>query len=185
MDGGMRRLQGESIPMFSEGIGLILYRWSALRTAVENEWGGRDSRLKADQLAADILPWTGDLHSCKRLKYLFRGVLIAIWKLPKLLSVRFCYFHSMKVLLSYLIEIGWENEVIVNYDEEDEEEDGDNEESVIGDDNSSNMNVDTPKYESNVNSVNTQVSSPLPTVSGEADDGWIAVSNRRNKGRKN
>jgi pre-rRNA-processing protein TSR2 len=25
--------------------------------AVENEWGGRDSRAKADQLAASILSW--------------------------------------------------------------------------------------------------------------------------------
>ena len=54
---GSRRLQGESIGVFSEGIGLVLYRWSALRTAVENEWGGRDSRLKADHLAAHILSW--------------------------------------------------------------------------------------------------------------------------------
>ncbi|OIW05229.1 hypothetical protein TanjilG_21214 [Lupinus angustifolius] len=74
---------------------------------------------------------------------------------------------------------------IVNDDEDDEEEDGDNEESIIRDDNSSNMNVDIPKYESNVNSMNGQVSNPLPTVSGEANDGWIAVSNRRNKVRKN
>jgi len=54
---GARRLQGQSIGVFNEGIGLLLFRWSALRTAVENEWGGRESRVKADQLVTDVLSW--------------------------------------------------------------------------------------------------------------------------------
>lgn len=54
---GARRLQGQSIGLFNEGIGLLLFRWSALRTAVENEWGGRESRVKADQLVTDVLSW--------------------------------------------------------------------------------------------------------------------------------
>jgi pre-rRNA-processing protein TSR2 len=55
---------------------------------------------------------------------------------------------------------------------------------MIGDDNSSNMNLDVPKAESNMNSVNGPVNRPLPKVTDEADDGWVVVSNRRNKGRK-
>ncbi|KAK2380324.1 pre-rRNA-processing protein TSR2 protein [Trifolium repens] len=43
--------------VFQEGIGLVLSRWSALRTAVENEWGGPQSHSKAQQLAADIFSW--------------------------------------------------------------------------------------------------------------------------------
>jgi pre-rRNA-processing protein TSR2 len=43
--------------VFQEGIGLVLSRWSALRTAVENEWGGPHSHGKAQQLAADIFSW--------------------------------------------------------------------------------------------------------------------------------
>ena len=54
---GLRVLQGESRAVFSEGIGLVLNRWSALQTAVENEWGGRDSKLKANQLADDVFSW--------------------------------------------------------------------------------------------------------------------------------
>ena len=54
---GSRRLLGQSVGVFNEGICLVLSRWSALRSAVENEWGGRESRLKADQLAGDILTW--------------------------------------------------------------------------------------------------------------------------------
>ncbi|XP_057733958.1 pre-rRNA-processing protein TSR2-like [Arachis stenosperma] len=52
-----KRLQGNSLSLFSEGIGFVLLRWSALRDAVENQWGGPDSRLKADNLATDILSW--------------------------------------------------------------------------------------------------------------------------------
>ncbi|KAJ1424450.1 Pre-rRNA-processing protein TSR2 [Sesbania bispinosa] len=54
---GLKVLQGESKRIFSEGIGLVFNRWSALQTAVENEWGGRDSALKAHQLATDVLSW--------------------------------------------------------------------------------------------------------------------------------
>lgn len=58
MDGGSpRELTAEAMPIFREGVYLVLSRWSALRMAVENEWGGRDSHYKADQLASDIISW--------------------------------------------------------------------------------------------------------------------------------
>lgn len=56
---------------------------------------------------------------------------------------------------------------------------------MIVDDNSSKMNLEISTSDSNMNSVNRPVNEPLPKVSGEADDGWVVVSNRRNKGRKN
>ncbi|KAK7322467.1 hypothetical protein VNO77_25848 [Canavalia gladiata] len=54
---GCRVLQAESKNVFIEGIGLVMNRWTALQMAIENEWGGRSSRLKAQQLAADVLSW--------------------------------------------------------------------------------------------------------------------------------
>lgn len=58
MDGAPpRALTAEAMPVFSEGTYLILSRWSALRMAVDNEWGGRDSSQKADQLTSDIISW--------------------------------------------------------------------------------------------------------------------------------
>lgn len=74
---------------------------------------------------------------------------------------------------------------IVNDDEDDTDEDGDNDENMIVDDNSSNKNLEIPTSDSNMNSVNRPVNGHLPKDSGEADDGWVVVSNRRNKGRKN
>ncbi|XP_057439062.1 uncharacterized protein LOC130730928 [Lotus japonicus] len=68
---------------------------------------------------------------------------------------------------------------------DDEDEDDDNDENIIGASNSSNMDVDIPKSESDMNSVNRPVNGTLPKVAAEADDEWTVVSNRRNKGRKN
>ncbi|XP_058093798.1 uncharacterized protein LOC131239900 [Magnolia sinica] len=45
----------ESLSMLSEGVWLVLSRWTALQMAVQNEWGGRDSRQKSDQLMSDII----------------------------------------------------------------------------------------------------------------------------------
>ena len=35
-------------------------RWTALCLAVESEWGGRESRQKAEQMYQDILSWFYD-----------------------------------------------------------------------------------------------------------------------------
>lgn len=51
------QLSPESAPLFSEGISLVLSRWSALQMAIENEWGGRGSRALAEQLGSDIFSW--------------------------------------------------------------------------------------------------------------------------------
>jgi pre-rRNA-processing protein TSR2 len=40
-----------------EGIRLVFGRWTALQMAVENQWGGRDSRAKADQFGESIHSW--------------------------------------------------------------------------------------------------------------------------------
>ncbi|OIW16893.1 hypothetical protein TanjilG_01758 [Lupinus angustifolius] len=204
MDGDMRRLKGDSVPIFSEAIGLILYRWSALRTAVENEWGGRDSRLKADQLAADLLSWfthskeplyIDDLENMLEEAMLSLNVEVEDGSVEEvaenLLVIHEEFldgnFRSISTLREANLKQAAQPRVtqIVNDDEDSEEENGGNDESVIGYDSSSNMNVDIPKYESNVNPANRQVSGSPPTVATEEDDGWTAVSNRRNKGRKN
>ncbi|KAF1869611.1 hypothetical protein Lal_00017186 [Lupinus albus] len=241
----MRRLKGDSVAIFSEGIGLILYRWSALRTAVENEWGGRDSNLKAHQLATDLLSWfthskeplyIDDLENMLEEAMLSLNVEVedgSVEEVAENLMVMHEEFldgnfrslstlreanlkqaaHPHVAQVMSLPPIGvrrlvlaiketvsriltrdfhlitkqatfWHN-LIVNDDEDSDEENGGDDGSLIGGDNSSNMNVDIPKYESNVNPANRQVSGPPLTVAMEEDDGWTAVSNRRNKGRKN
>ncbi|KQJ86517.1 hypothetical protein BRADI_4g06047v3 [Brachypodium distachyon] len=50
-------LSAQDAAALQEGIGLVFGLWTALQMAVENQWGGRDSRAKADQFAASILSW--------------------------------------------------------------------------------------------------------------------------------
>lgn len=49
-----RNLTAEAAAQLQEGINLVLSRWAALRMAVENEWGGRDSVQKSQQLGENI-----------------------------------------------------------------------------------------------------------------------------------
>ncbi|OWM70284.1 hypothetical protein CDL15_Pgr026134 [Punica granatum] len=50
-------LSAEALPMLREGINMALSRWSALQMAVENEWGGRNSRDIANKLCDDVFVW--------------------------------------------------------------------------------------------------------------------------------
>ncbi|CAM8952473.1 unnamed protein product [Rhodiola kirilowii] len=43
--------------LLREGIGILLTRWSALQMAVDFEWGGRNSRLRARHLVHEIFDW--------------------------------------------------------------------------------------------------------------------------------
>nr|XP_043631409.1 pre-rRNA-processing protein TSR2 homolog [Erigeron canadensis]XP_043631410.1 pre-rRNA-processing protein TSR2 homolog [Erigeron canadensis] len=51
------QLTAEAVNQLREGIDLLLGRWSALQMAIQNEWGGRDTRQRAQQLAVDIYHW--------------------------------------------------------------------------------------------------------------------------------
>uniref|UniRef100_A0A0A9GGV2 Pre-rRNA-processing protein TSR2 n=1 Tax=Arundo donax TaxID=35708 RepID=A0A0A9GGV2_ARUDO len=55
--GGAGPLSAEAGAALGEGIGLVFGRWTALQMAAENQWGGRDSRAKADQLGTSVLSW--------------------------------------------------------------------------------------------------------------------------------
>lgn len=57
VDGPRKYLPAEATPIMNEGIALTLTRWSALQMAVDNNWGGRNSGRKADQLIDEILSW--------------------------------------------------------------------------------------------------------------------------------
>ncbi|KAJ0816310.1 putative pre-rRNA-processing protein TSR2 [Helianthus annuus] len=53
----LTQLTAEAVNQLREGIDLLLGRWSALQMAIQNEWGGRDTRQKAQQLAVDVYHW--------------------------------------------------------------------------------------------------------------------------------
>lgn len=49
-----RSLTAEAAAQLRDGISLVLSRWAALRMAIENEWGGRDSNQKSQQLGDSL-----------------------------------------------------------------------------------------------------------------------------------
>ncbi|KAK3143952.1 hypothetical protein QOZ80_4AG0307040 [Eleusine coracana subsp. coracana] len=50
-------ISAEARAVLGEAIRLVFSRWTALQVAVEDQWGGRDSRAKADQFGKSILSW--------------------------------------------------------------------------------------------------------------------------------
>ncbi|CAK8539968.1 unnamed protein product [Lathyrus sativus] len=197
-----RVLQGQSVQVFNEGIGLVLSRWSALRTAVENEWGGRDSHLKAQQFAADLLSWftqskeplyIDDLETLLDEGMLSFNLEIqdgSVEEVAEELMIMHeeCLdgdFSSVERLREASRNPAPHSQAqqVVNGDED---EDDDSDEDIIGDDNSTNMDMDIQNSEYNLSSTDKTANVPQPEVAGEAaDDGWVVVSKKKTKGRKN
>lgn len=50
-------LPAQCRPQFEEGVQLILSKWTALELAVEQEWGGRQSGDKAENMLDELLEW--------------------------------------------------------------------------------------------------------------------------------
>ncbi|MED6182599.1 hypothetical protein PIB30_029957 [Stylosanthes scabra] len=204
---GAKRLQGNSLSVFSEGIGFVLLRWSALRDAVENEWGGPDSRLKADNLATDILSWftqsreplyIDDLEDKLYDGMISLNVVVedgSIEEVAENLMVMHeeCLEGNFATIERYrqaTVNQALHSRAtpqIVNNDDDDEEDDdvqgGQNVESSARQAaTSSTMDVDIPKSDSNMNSGNMPVDDGH---AGEAEDGWVVVSKKKNKAGKN
>ncbi|XP_057725841.1 uncharacterized protein LOC130941380 isoform X2 [Arachis stenosperma] len=205
---GAKRLQGNSLSLFSEGIGFVLLRWSALRDAVENQWGGPDSRLKADNLATDILSWftqsreplyIDDLEDKLYDGMISLNVVVEDGSTEEV-AENLMVMHE-ECLEGNFVTIERYRQAIVNQaahpravpqivNDEDEEDDdvqsGQNGESSARQATSSNMDVDIPKSESNMSSSNMRIDDePLKKDAGEAEDGWVVVSKKKNKVRKN
>ena len=51
-------------------------------------------------------------------------------------------------------------------------------------DNSSNMMLDAPESLSNSSSIDMPDNEPRPKVATEAEDGWVQVERRRNRGKR-
>ncbi|KAK3042163.1 hypothetical protein RJ639_001283 [Escallonia herrerae] len=95
----------DALSSLREGIFNLLSRWTALQIAVENEWGGRDSIKKSEQLASDILSLLSQLKG-HRLEYLVHNLIIAAFdlqhhsmlKIWRIFYMRHCYLLSTQRL---------------------------------------------------------------------------------------
>ena len=52
-------------------------------------------------------------------------------------------------------------------------------------DNATNMMVDVPNSQSSLNPVSLPSDEPKPNQAAEGEDGWVVVSSRRSKGKRN
>ena len=73
-------------------------------------------------------------------------------------------------------------------DDDDDADDGDNNDvnrNVVNEnDGPSNMMVDAPESQSNLNPVNLPADESWPKVVDETEDGWVQVARRRSRGKK-
>ncbi|THG05988.1 hypothetical protein TEA_000246 [Camellia sinensis var. sinensis] len=193
--GKVAQLSAENAAQLQEGINLLLSRWSALQMAVENEWGGRDSRLKSQQLAADIFSWLtqskeplyiDDLENMLDEFMLSLNTEIADGSVEEI-AEKLMVMHEECLEGDYksiqiLKETNPPRGVVPHIRQDDSSDDDNNDDDgSIGDDDSSEMVVDAPKSQSNMNNNDMMVDEPRPNTAAEAEDGWTVVASKRNK----
>ncbi|KAA8536951.1 hypothetical protein F0562_029429 [Nyssa sinensis] len=193
------QLPAEGAGHLQEGISLLLSRWSALQMAVQNEWGGRDSCQKPQQLAVDILSWftqskeplyIDDLEDMLDEFMLSLNTEIGDGSIEEIaeklmimheecLEGNYKSIESLKENIPPRVAVPHIRQAV----SDDEDSDDDNE--SLGNEASSDMAVDPPESQSNLNQKDITVDERRPKEAAEAEDGWVVVSSRRNRGRRN
>ncbi|XP_065872456.1 uncharacterized protein [Euphorbia lathyris] len=193
--GPSKQLPAESIPLFQEGIYLILSRWSALQLAVENEWGGRNSRQLAEHLGSDIFSWftqsqeplyMDDLENILDEGMLSLNTMIedgSVEEVAEKLMIMHeeCLegdYNSIEKLRQAVPTTGGHQHIRQATDDDDDDDEDDDSRG----DNRSNMMVDAPQSQSISNQPNMQVDKPSGQEDAQEEDGWTTVgSSRKNR----
>ncbi|XP_059652443.1 uncharacterized protein LOC132299693 isoform X1 [Cornus florida] len=199
VSGGVTELSAEGVGQLQEGIGLVLSRWTALQMAVENEWGGRDSRQQSQQLAADIFSWLtqskeplfiDDLEEMLDEFMLSINTQIedgSIEEVAEKLMVMHedCLDGNYKSIDSLKETIPPRGAVPpIRQAVSDDDDDSDDDQSLDNDD-LTEMAVDGPELQLNSNCTDVMVDDPRPNEAAQVEDGWTVVASRRNGGRRN
>ncbi|KAG2316526.1 hypothetical protein Bca4012_067394 [Brassica carinata] len=196
---GPAMLTAEELAVLNEGIGLILSRWTAMRAAVDNGWGGRDSHLKAERSVSNVLDYFIHL---KDPTMGFDGLADILENgLNELNTV--ADDGSLEEVTETLLDLYYEClegnyqrveklrvtssqtsarvvKVSNGNDEDDEDSDDEvDEDTHMSNDQSTDMMVDASEQSSN------RIPEAMPVDEPKADDGWTVVPSRKNKGKKN
>jgi len=190
-------LTAEEEAILNEGIGLILSRWTAMRAAVDNGWGGRDSQEKAMRTVSNVL----DYFTLSKEPTDFDGLADILESgLNELNTV--AEDGSLEEVTETLLDLYYEClegnfqrveklrltdpqttasvvKVSDGNDEEDEESDDEEEDAEMNNDQSTDMMVDASENSSN------RKPEAMPVDEPKADDGWTVVPSRKNKGKRN
>uniref|UniRef100_A0A7C8YY89 Pre-rRNA-processing protein TSR2 homolog n=1 Tax=Opuntia streptacantha TaxID=393608 RepID=A0A7C8YY89_OPUST len=196
-----RQLTEEATQQFQEGISLIFSRWFALQAAVENRWGGPHSHAKALDFASRVFEF---FHQPNRREPIY------IDDLEDLLDEGMDSFNatiddgSIEEVAEQLM-IMHEECLEGNYqliqrlrevqaipvphvrqaaNDSDEDEDEEDDESLQND--ASSMMLDSPGSLPNPNPTNiAKTASSSRNIAEADDDGWVTVSSRKSRARKN
>ncbi|MCL7034665.1 hypothetical protein MKW94_008668 [Papaver nudicaule] len=188
-----KQLSPQSLSAFYEGITLVLSKWTALQMSIQNEWGGRNTRQKAEQFSHDILSWFTKTKGTLYIDELEEDLAITMAETfnavlddgseeeiaEELMSMHEeCLEENYESILKLRVsknatEAVSQSRQLVN---EDDDESSDDEEA-------SDMVVDEPQRpRSNSKTMNTSVGNQNQTA--QAEDGWSVVPPRRNKGNR-
>ncbi|CAI0428393.1 unnamed protein product [Linum tenue] len=197
-NGPAKQLTAESLPVFNEGVYLILSRWSGIQLAIEEEWAGRRSRQLADQLASDIVSWFTQpkepLYIDDLEDFLDEGMIAlnceiedgSVEEVAEKLMILHeeCLeadYSSVEKLRRAGPAAGTHQHIrqAVNDDDDDSSEDESDNEGDVMPGIKSNMAVDSPAPQPRASLENR------PNEGQMEDDGWTVVSSNRNKGRRN
>ncbi|KAL9685385.1 hypothetical protein QQ045_022835 [Rhodiola kirilowii] len=201
VDTARKYLSAEATPFLREGIGLTLYRWSALQMAVDNEWGGRNSRVKANLLVEEIFSWfmnskelyIDDLETLLEEFMIFMNTVIDDGSIEEI-AENLMLMHEEFLEGNYSsveslrrkprVPAGSHIRQALN-DEEDDGKDDDDEDRQ-GDTCALKMTVDATISIPNTKPPTLPVDKPSTSKSVEAEEGWTTVSSSRRKkaGRK-
>ncbi|XP_043701349.1 pre-rRNA-processing protein TSR2 homolog isoform X1 [Telopea speciosissima] len=201
------QLSPEALSVFAEGISLLLSRWTSLQMAVQNEWGGRNSRQKSDQLATDLMSWFSqskeplyidDLENMldETMMLSFNAEIEdgSVEEVAEQLMIMHedclqgnCESVEKLRKSSSGAEAVSRSRQMVNDDDGDDDgdDDDDDDDDESSDDGSSNMVMDELKPTLNPKPEPMSVDVQRPRETVEAEDGWTVVGPRRNKGKRN
>ncbi|CAN6853867.1 unnamed protein product [Brassica oleracea] len=201
--GGPVVLTAEEKAVLNEGIGLILSRWTAMRAAVDNGWGGRDSHLKAERTVSNVLDYfirlkdptigfdgladilengLNELNTVADDGSLEEVTETLLDLYYECLEGNYQRVEKLRVTSSQtsarVVKVSNGNDEDDD-DEESDDEDDDDEDTQMSNDQSTDMMVDAAEDCSNGKP------EAMPVDEPKADDGWTVVPSRKNKGKRN
>ncbi|KAI3447459.1 hypothetical protein Pfo_004124 [Paulownia fortunei] len=195
-----RSLTAEAAAQLQEGINLVLSRWAALRMAVENEWGGRDSLQKSQQLGHQLFHlftqskeqvYIDDVEDVLDEFMLSLNTEIGDGSIEEIAEKMMVMheeclegnFDSIKRLQETNVpSVSYIRQPSGNDEEDSEDDDGGDD--ALREDNSSEMEVDARESQTSLNQKDTVMDEPSLNEVPEVVDGWTVVASRRNRGRK-
>ncbi|KAI5655930.1 hypothetical protein M9H77_24723 [Catharanthus roseus] len=196
------KLTAEADQQFQEGIDLLFSRWTALQMAVQNQWGGPHSHLRARQIISDVFSlltqskervYIDDVEDMLEEAMLSLSVEVDDGSIEEIaeklmlmheecLEGNFSSIQRLRETNAPRIALPNVGQVV---DDSDDDANDDTTENMV-EDGSSEMAVDVNSSHQIPNGRELMTDESKSNQLAEAaEDGWTKVAPKRNKGRRN